>query len=1061
MPQLDAKLSIVPAFERTLAALRELGGLLDQVNSKASKGAGGAAGGGALGATGKGAAEATVKVKELGEEVKKTDAAAKRTSSSPALFTQIKNGARSVSEQLAAARAQLLAFVGLQAGLQGAQQLAALSDRYAGMTARLRIATRDQAEYNAALATAGSLARQYNQPLAETSTLLTRMLSAVRPLGGGLREANIATEGVAAALRISGASATESSSAILQFSQALGSGALRGEEFNAIAEAAPRLLDALAAGLGRSRGELKGLAEQGALTTDAVIRAINQQLPQLRREAAQIPATIGSAVQNLNNQFFQLVGSSAEGSTAVRVVVNALDLLAQNIDKVVLALVAMGVAFVALKLGSWAAGFTAIATTAVAAGAAAGSVAVGFRALLALLGGPVGIIVSLTAAAAAWLALGKAKEKAKERTAKDAEAELTDAEAELLKVEAKLADRNKPLGFNYRGIEEERAQIQKRINALREELAAKKDIEYHDQERQRMDSRAPAPSLTSPKVIEDFRKDNEDRAAIVERYEKRRVEFVSAAERQIAQLRRLGATDEAIAEEKKRNDAALAVQRRKLQDELAGIDRRDATTRIAQARATFNTSIELLRDQLQREAALNQAAYDDKLVDLQAYLSERERIERSDLAARISRIQQELAAERDALDKNQARLGSAKAGNDREGLQDAVARGNARVAELEAEIEKAVRDGNTQLEERLRLVRQIAKELGQQRQQIQFALEDAGGQDLDREALRRRAEAANRAVLEAFRQAGDKEGEGLTLKLIDVQTTQAELAQVQRAFERVQRDLSTQESGLQNEAAANAITAEEAERRTLELRRQQLPVLDALLERMEALAQTPEDRARIAALRVQIAAMRDLRLETEKTLRGSAVDGLANMIGSLVTGAKTLGQALRDAVLGFAQAMLQVLQRRLAEQLVNQFDEVFKASQGGGFFANAASFIASLFHRGGVVGQGGQRASVPLAAFALAPRYHSGGIAGLRPREVPAVLEMGEEVLTTDDPRHVKNGGRGGGPVVGNVNISVSVDSASSDAGSGQISAVLGRVLSAKVAEAIQEQMRPGGVLAR
>ncbi|MNX26727.1 hypothetical protein D3C86_568020 [compost metagenome] len=38
-------------------------------------------------------------------------------------------------------------------------------------------------------------------------------------------------------------------------------------------------------------------------------------------------------------------------------------------------------------------------------------------------------------------------------------------------------------------------------------------------------------------------------------------------------------------------------------------------------------------------------------------------------------------------------------------------------------------------------------------------------------------------------------------------------------------------------------------------------------------------------------------------------------------------------------------------------------------------------------------------------RYHTGGIAGLAPNEVPAVLEKGEEVLTADDPRHVNNGG--------------------------------------------------------
>jgi hypothetical protein len=47
--------------------------------------------------------------------------------------------------------------------------------------------------------------------------------------------------------------------------------------------------------------------------------------------------------------------------------------------------------------------------------------------------------------------------------------------------------------------------------------------------------------------------------------------------------------------------------------------------------------------------------------------------------------------------------------------------------------------------------------------------------------------------------------------------------------------------------------------------------------------------------------------------------------------------------------------------------------------------------------------------FEDAERYHSGGIAGLAPDEVPAILRRGEEVLTQADPRHRDNGGGGGG----------------------------------------------------
>ena len=48
-------------------------------------------------------------------------------------------------------------------------------------------------------------------------------------------------------------------------------------------------------------------------------------------------------------------------------------------------------------------------------------------------------------------------------------------------------------------------------------------------------------------------------------------------------------------------------------------------------------------------------------------------------------------------------------------------------------------------------------------------------------------------------------------------------------------------------------------------------------------------------------------------------------------------------------------------------------------------------------------------AFAAAARFHTGGIAGLRPDEVPIIAQKGEEILTRGDPRHRANGGVGSG----------------------------------------------------
>jgi lambda family phage tail tape measure protein len=82
-------------------------------------------------------------------------------------------------------------------------------------------------------------------------------------------------------------------------------------------------------------------------------------------------------------------------------------------------------------------------------------------------------------------------------------------------------------------------------------------------------------------------------------------------------------------------------------------------------------------------------------------------------------------------------------------------------------------------------------------------------------------------------------------------------------------------------------------------------------------------------------------------------------------------------------------------------------------------------HAGGVVGSGLPTRAAPAALFAGAPRYHGGGVAGLGPREVPAILERGERVLP-----------RGVAPMSVNFNI----DAKGSDAGvEGRIEARLRR----------------------
>lgn len=170
------------------------------------------------------------------------------------------------------------------------------------MDAQLKLTTSSQREFNEAQRATFEIAQRNQAPLADVVTLYSRLQPAMAQMGRGQKDTLSIIDAVTQSLRISGATASETSSTITQFSQALGSGVLRGEEFNSIAENSPRLLRALAEGLKVPTGALRQMASDGQLTADVIVDTLLGQLPKLAAEAAQLPETFGGALTKFNNQ---------------------------------------------------------------------------------------------------------------------------------------------------------------------------------------------------------------------------------------------------------------------------------------------------------------------------------------------------------------------------------------------------------------------------------------------------------------------------------------------------------------------------------------------------------------------------------------------------------------------------------------------------------------------------------------------------------------------------------------------------------------------------------------
>ena len=216
------------------------------------------------------------------------------------------------------------AAAGLIGGLVGAatvREFVQLADAATLMDARLKLATRSASDFAQAQADVYRIAQSNAVEIGSVASLYTKLTDPIHQLGGATAEVAAITEAFALSLKVGGASASEASAATLQFAQAMAAGALRGDEFNSIAEANPRFMKAVAASLGVTTGALREMAQDGKLTADVVGKALIESLSTLRTEGEAIPLTVGAAMTQLKNEVLVLVGAfdkstGASGSMA-------------------------------------------------------------------------------------------------------------------------------------------------------------------------------------------------------------------------------------------------------------------------------------------------------------------------------------------------------------------------------------------------------------------------------------------------------------------------------------------------------------------------------------------------------------------------------------------------------------------------------------------------------------------------------------------------------------------------------------------------------------------------
>ncbi|HHC1152883.1 TPA: tape measure protein [Klebsiella pneumoniae] len=144
-----------------------------------------------------------------------------------------------------------------------------------------------------------------------TATLYARLERGTRTYNTSAEDLTRLTTIINQGFAVSGATAQEAENAIIQLSQGIASGLLRGEEFNSVSEQGSRLMVALADSMGVSIGQLRAMAAQGQLTTDVVVKGLLSQGDAIGKEFANTTVSIAKGLQVAGNNVTKFFGENS------------------------------------------------------------------------------------------------------------------------------------------------------------------------------------------------------------------------------------------------------------------------------------------------------------------------------------------------------------------------------------------------------------------------------------------------------------------------------------------------------------------------------------------------------------------------------------------------------------------------------------------------------------------------------------------------------------------------------------------------------------------------------
>ena len=235
--------------------------------------------------------------------------------------------------------ASILAGAGL---VQMGRAAIGMADEMRLLESRLKLVTSSASELQFVQDALRASATATRSDYAASVELFARVARSTRDLGLAQSDLLKFTELTQMAIKSSGASSVEASAALIQLSQGLASGTLRGDEFRSVMEQIPGLALQIASGLGVGVGELRKLAMEGQLTGQQVVGAVLKMEQAIRGDFAEAPVTVADGFVLLKNAVRDALATINNAAGITSGLASGLTTIAPMLGDIAKALVGVG-----------------------------------------------------------------------------------------------------------------------------------------------------------------------------------------------------------------------------------------------------------------------------------------------------------------------------------------------------------------------------------------------------------------------------------------------------------------------------------------------------------------------------------------------------------------------------------------------------------------------------------------------------------------------------------------------------------------------------------------------